>query len=121
TIADKHQLKLVTIKSLIEYRLKHESLIKTEIGVKMPTEWGNFDLVAYRQIDNDNIHLALVKGKWDIDEPVLVRVHSSCMTGDIFGSCRCDCGQQLHAAMQMVEKEGKGLILYINQEGRGIG
>jgi 3,4-dihydroxy 2-butanone 4-phosphate synthase/GTP cyclohydrolase II len=120
-IADKHQLKLVSIKSLIEYRLKHESLIKAEIGVKMPTEWGDFDLIAYRQIDTDEIHLALVKGSWSEDEPILVRVHSSCMTGDIFGSCRCDCGEQLHKAMQIIEKEGKGLILYMNQEGRGIG
>ncbi len=120
-IADKHQLKLVSIKSLIEYRLSNESLIKTEIGVKLPTEWGNFDLVAYRQLNTDDIHLALIKGKWDKDEPVMVRVHSSCLTGDIFGSCRCDCGPQLHKAMQLVEKEGKGLILYMNQEGRGIG
>lgn len=121
TIADKHKLKLVTIKSLIEYRLKHESLIRAEIGVQLPTEWGDFELIAYKQINTDDFHLALVKGSWEKDEPVLVRVHSSCATGDIFGSCRCDCGAQLHKAMQMVEKEGKGLILYMNQEGRGIG
>ncbi|MFN3403123.1 MAG: bifunctional 3,4-dihydroxy-2-butanone-4-phosphate synthase/GTP cyclohydrolase II [Cytophagaceae bacterium] len=120
-VAAKFNLKLVSIKDLIAYRLQHESLIKSEIGVKMPTEWGNFDLVAYRQINTDDIHLALVKGSWKKDEPVLVRVHSSCATGDIFGSCRCDCGPQLHAAMEMVEKAGKGMVLYMNQEGRGIG
>jgi 3,4-dihydroxy 2-butanone 4-phosphate synthase/GTP cyclohydrolase II len=120
-IADKFSLKLVTIKDLIAYRLRTESLIKREIGVKMPTEFGTFDLVAYRQINTGEVHLALVKGSWKKNEPVLVRVHSSCMTGDIFGSCRCDCGPQLHKAMEMVEKEGKGLILYMNQEGRGIG
>ncbi|HEY8402572.1 MAG TPA: bifunctional 3,4-dihydroxy-2-butanone-4-phosphate synthase/GTP cyclohydrolase II [Cytophagaceae bacterium] len=120
-IADKFKLKLVSIKDLIAYRLKHESLIKREVGVKMPTEYGDFDMVAFRQINTDEIHLALIKGSWEKDEPVMVRVHSSCMTGDIFGSCRCDCGPQLHAAMQKVEKEGKGVILYMNQEGRGIG
>ncbi|MFN6943425.1 MAG: bifunctional 3,4-dihydroxy-2-butanone-4-phosphate synthase/GTP cyclohydrolase II [Cytophagaceae bacterium] len=120
-VADKFNLKLVSIKDLIEYRLNNESLIKSEIGVKMPTEWGNFDLVAYRQTNTDDIHMALVKGTWDENEPVLVRVHSSCITGDIFGSCRCDCGAQLHKAMEMVEKAGKGLVLYMNQEGRGIG
>ena len=87
----------------------------------MPTKWGDFDLIAYRQIDTDEIHLALVKGTWEKDEAVLVRVHSSCVTGDIFGSCRCDCGEQLHNAMEMVQKAGKGIILYMNQEGRGIG
>jgi len=120
-IAKKFDLKLVSIKDLIEYRLAKESLIKREIGVNMPTEWGHFDMVAFRQLDNDQLHLALIKGKWDENEPVMVRVHSSCVTGDIFGSCRCDCGPQLHAAMEMVEKEGKGVILYMNQEGRGIG
>ncbi|WMJ75098.1 bifunctional 3,4-dihydroxy-2-butanone-4-phosphate synthase/GTP cyclohydrolase II [Cytophagaceae bacterium ABcell3] len=120
-VAKKFDLKIVSIKDLIEYRLRNESLIKSEIGVKMPTDWGNFDLVAYRQINTDDIHLALVKGSWDKNEPVLVRVHSSCITGDIFGSCRCDCGPQLHKAMEMVEKAGKGLVLYMNQEGRGIG
>jgi 3,4-dihydroxy 2-butanone 4-phosphate synthase/GTP cyclohydrolase II len=120
-IADKFDLKLVTIKDLIEYRLAKESLIKREIGVNMPTEWGSFELVAFKQINTGDTHLALIKGSWDKDEPVMVRVHSSCVTGDIFGSCRCDCGEQLHAAMEMVEKEGKGVILYMFQEGRGIG
>jgi 3,4-dihydroxy 2-butanone 4-phosphate synthase / GTP cyclohydrolase II len=120
-IADRFALKLVSIKDLIEYRLKKETLIKREIGVDMPTEWGHFDLMAYRQLDNEQMHMALVKGTWSADEPVLVRVHSSCVTGDIFGSCRCDCGEQLHKAMQIVEAEGKGVVLYMNQEGRGIG
>ncbi len=120
-IADRLNLKLVSIKDLIEYRLREESLIKREIGVDMPTAWGHFDLIAYRQINTGDMHLALVKGTWEKDEPVLVRVHSSCMTGDIFGSCRCDCGPQLHAAMDLVNKEGKGVIVYMNQEGRGIG
>jgi 3,4-dihydroxy 2-butanone 4-phosphate synthase/GTP cyclohydrolase II len=120
-IAKKFDLKLVSIKDLIEYRLAKESLIKREIGVDMPTEWGHFDMVAFRQLDNDQLHLALIKGTWEADEPIMVRVHSSCVTGDIFGSCRCDCGAQLHAAMEMVEKAGKGVILYMNQEGRGIG
>lgn len=121
TIADKFNLKLISIKDLIEYRLKHETLIKREIGVDMPTQWGDFDLIAFNQINTGEIHLALIKGEWKEDEEVLVRVHSSCMTGDIFGSCRCDCGPQLHKAMEIVEKEGKGVILYMNQEGRGIG
>ncbi|MDH4460946.1 MAG: bifunctional 3,4-dihydroxy-2-butanone-4-phosphate synthase/GTP cyclohydrolase II [Spirosomataceae bacterium] len=120
-IADKFNLKLVTIKDLVEYRLKKESLIQREIGVDMPTEWGHFDLMAFRQKQTGETHLALTKGTWTKDEPVLVRVHSSCVTGDIFGSCRCDCGGQLHAAMEMVEKEGKGIVLYMFQEGRGIG
>jgi len=120
-IADRFDLKLVTIKDLIEYRLNTESLITREIGVNMPTEWGQFELVAFKQKNTGDTHLALVKGEWKIDEPVMVRVHSSCVTGDIFGSCRCDCGAQLHAAMGMVEKEGKGVILYMFQEGRGIG
>ncbi|HLO46146.1 bifunctional 3,4-dihydroxy-2-butanone-4-phosphate synthase/GTP cyclohydrolase II [Lacihabitans soyangensis] len=120
-LADKFDLKLVSIKDLIAYRLEKESLIKREIGVNMPTEWGNFEMIAFRQINNDQLHLALVKGTWEEDEPIMARVHSSCVTGDIFGSCRCDCGQQLHAAMEMVEKNGKGVIVYMNQEGRGIG
>tara|TARA_Y100000813_G_scaffold6938_1_gene5175 strand:- start:268 stop:1479 length:1212 start_codon:yes stop_codon:yes gene_type:complete len=120
-IAKKHQLKIVTIKDLIAFRIKNESLIEKQIDVDLPTELGNFKLHAFRQITNDQTHLALVKGKWEKDEPILVRVHSSCITGDIFGSCRCDCGPQLEAAMQMVEKEGKGVIVYMNQEGRGIG
>ena len=120
-VAKKFNLKLVSIKDLIAYRLKKESLIKREIGVEMPTEFGNFDLIAFKQTNTEEIHMALIKGTWEPNEPVLVRVHSSCVTGDIFGSCRCDCGPQLHAAMDMVEREGKGVVLYMNQEGRGIG
>lgn len=120
-IAARFDLKIITIKDLIAYRNRTEKLIVREQSVSLPTEWGNFDIIAYRQLDNDMIHLALKKGSWNADEPVLTRVHSSCVTGDIFGSSKCDCGAQLHKAMQMVEKEGKGLILYMNQEGRGIG
>lgn len=120
-IAKKFELKLVSIKDLIEYRVKHESLIERQIRVDMPTEFGDFKLVAFKQTTNDQNHLALVKGTWDDDEPILVRVHSSCVTGDIFGSCRCDCGPQLHKAMQMVQEAEKGVIVYMNQEGRGIG
>ncbi len=120
-VADRFGLKLITIEDLIEYRLSHESLIRREIDVHMPTEFGAFELAAYRQIDTGDLHLALIKGEWTPDEPILVRVHSSCATGDIFGSCRCDCGPQLHKALEMVEKEGKGLVLYMQQEGRGIG
>ncbi|MFY8033326.1 MAG: bifunctional 3,4-dihydroxy-2-butanone-4-phosphate synthase/GTP cyclohydrolase II [Flexibacteraceae bacterium] len=119
--ADKHQLKLVSIKDLVAYRIRTESLITREIGVEMPTEFGDFQLIAYRQKTTGDIHLAMIKGTWNADEPVMVRVHSSCATGDIFGSCRCDCGPQLHHALRMVEKEGKGVVLYMNQEGRGIG
>ena len=120
-VADKFNMKLVTIKDLIEYRLQNESLIEEEIEVSMPTDLGDFKLVAFRQKDTGEEHLALKKGEWEEGDPVLVRVHSSCVTGDIFGSCRCDCGEQLKASMTMVEKEGQGLILYMNQEGRGIG
>jgi 3,4-dihydroxy 2-butanone 4-phosphate synthase / GTP cyclohydrolase II len=120
-IADKHELKLVSIADLIAYRLKHESLIERTVDVDLPTSYGDFKLTSYRQITNDMDHLALTKGTWELDEPILVRVHSSCMTGDIFGSCRCDCGPQLHRSMEMIEKEGKGVIIYMNQEGRGIG
>jgi 3,4-dihydroxy 2-butanone 4-phosphate synthase/GTP cyclohydrolase II len=120
-IAKKFDLKIICIKDLIEYRLKHESLIKREVSINLPTEFGDFEMVAFTQIDTGENHLALIKGVWDKDEPVLVRVHSSCVTGDIFGSCRCDCGPQLHKAMQMIAKAGKGCILYMNQEGRGIG
>lgn len=120
-VAKRFDLKLISIKDLIAYRLKHESLIQREIGVDLPTDFGDFELIAFRQTNTQELHLALIKGKWDKDEPILVRVHSSCMTGDIFGSCRCDCGPQLHGAMQMVQNEGKGVILYMNQEGRGIG
>jgi 3,4-dihydroxy 2-butanone 4-phosphate synthase/GTP cyclohydrolase II len=120
-IAGKFNLKIISIEDLIAYRLKKESLIEREVTVKLPTSYGDFDLNAYKQITSGQEHLALVKGSWKIDEPVLVRVHSSCLTGDIFGSCRCDCGPQLHASMEMIEKEGKGVIVYMNQEGRGIG
>jgi len=120
-MADELGLKLVSIKDLVAYRMQHERLVHQEIGVEMPTEYGDFDLVCYRQQSNQQLHLALVKGTWTQDEPVMVRVHSSCMTGDIFGSCRCDCGPQLHKAMEMVQAAGKGVILYMNQEGRGIG
>ncbi|MBS1763346.1 MAG: bifunctional 3,4-dihydroxy-2-butanone-4-phosphate synthase/GTP cyclohydrolase II [Bacteroidetes bacterium] len=120
-IAQRFNLKIISIEDLISYRLKTESLIKKEVEVKLPTEHGNFDLIAYRQITTGQEHLALIKGKWDKDEPILVRVHSSCLTGDIFGSCRCDCGPQLHKAMEMIEEVGKGVIVYMNQEGRGIG
>lgn len=120
-ISEKFNLKIITIEDLIAYRLKKESLIQKEVTVKLPTIWGDFNLYAYKQITTGQEHLALVKGTWMNDEPVLVRVHSSCLTGDIFGSCRCDCGPQLHASMEMIEKEGKGVIVYMNQEGRGIG
>jgi 3,4-dihydroxy 2-butanone 4-phosphate synthase / GTP cyclohydrolase II len=120
-LADEYKLKLISIRDLIEYRMKHESLVEEEVTVKMPTEYGDFMLKAFKQINTNENHMALYKGEWSEDEPVLVRVHSSCVTGDIFGSCRCDCGKQLHTALQMVEKEGKGVVLYINQEGRGIG
>jgi 3,4-dihydroxy 2-butanone 4-phosphate synthase/GTP cyclohydrolase II len=120
-VAKRFNLKLISIKDLIAYRLKHESLIKREIGVELPTTYGNFELIAFKQTNTDEIHLALIKGTWAPDEPLMVRVHSSCVTGDIFGSCRCDCGPQLQHAMRMVEEEGKGVILYMNQEGRGIG
>lgn len=120
-IAQQFDLKIVSIEDLISYKLEKESLIKKEVSVKLPTEWGNFEMVAYTQLDTGEQHLALVKGSWLPEEPILVRVHSSCMTGDIFGSCRCDCGPQLHKAMEMIEKAGKGVIIYMNQEGRGIG
>lgn len=120
-IAKRFDLKLISIEDLIKYRIKNESLIEKVIDVKLPTKVGDFDLVLYKNTNTGEEHLALVKGTWEKDEPVLVRVHSSCMTGDIFGSCRCDCGPQLHKAMQMIEEEGKGVIVYMNQEGRGIG
>jgi 3,4-dihydroxy 2-butanone 4-phosphate synthase / GTP cyclohydrolase II len=120
-VAKRFDLKLISIKDLIAYRLRNESLIKREIGVSMPTEWGDFDLIAYEQTNTNEIHMALIKGQWEKDEPVMVRVHSSCVTGDIFGSCRCDCGPQLHRAMEMVNEAGKGVVVYMNQEGRGIG
>lgn len=120
-IAKKFDLKIISIKDLIAYRLEKETLIKEEVKVDMPTIYGDFELIAFTQLNTGETHLALKKGNWQHDEPVMVRVHSSCMTGDILGSLRCDCGDQLHHAMQMIEKEGKGLILYMNQEGRGIG
>lgn len=120
-IADKFDLKLISIKDLVAYRLQHETLIQKEVEVRMPTKYGDFQLMAYTQRTNGQIHLALVKGKWEKDTPILVRVHSSCLTGDVMGSMRCDCGDQLHAAMQQIEEEGKGVLLYMNQEGRGIG
>ena len=119
--AKKFNLKLISIKDLIEYRLKTDSLIEEIVRVEMPTQYGDFKLVAFLDKTTQNEHLALIKGEWQKDEPVLVRVHSSCFTGDILGSLRCDCGDQLHAAMQLVQTEGKGAIIYMNQEGRGIG
>lgn len=120
-IALKFNLKIISIKDLIAYRLKTETSINRQISIQLPTEWGNFDLIAYKQTSTEAEHLALVKGSWKEEDAVLVRVHSSCITGDIFGSCRCDCGPQLHKAMELIEKEGKGVIVYMNQEGRGIG
>lgn len=120
-IAKRFKLKIVSIEDLIEYRIKNESLIERKIDVKLPTLDGDFDLHLYEETNSGKQHLALVKGEWEKDEPILVRVHSSCMTGDIFGSCRCDCGPQLQKSMQLIEEEGKGLIVYMNQEGRGIG
>ncbi|MBL7850693.1 MAG: bifunctional 3,4-dihydroxy-2-butanone-4-phosphate synthase/GTP cyclohydrolase II [Cyclobacteriaceae bacterium] len=120
-VAKKFGLKLVSIKDLIAYRLRKESQVRRRVDVNLPTTYGDFKLAAYEQIDTGELHLALIKGTWKKDEPVLVRVHSSCVTGDIFGSCRCDCGTQLHDAMRMVDKAGTGVVLYMKQEGRGIG
>lgn len=120
-IAKQFDLKIITIKDLISYRLEKESLIEEEVRVHMPTKHGTFELIAFRQKNTGEQHLALIKGTWNEDEPVLTRVHSSCFTGDILHSLRCDCGEQLQAAMEMVEHEGKGCVLYMNQEGRGIG
>jgi 3,4-dihydroxy 2-butanone 4-phosphate synthase/GTP cyclohydrolase II len=120
-IAQKLGIKIISIKDLIEYRLKTDSLIEEIVRVELPTAYGHFQLAAFKEKETGQEHLALLKGHWEKDEPVLVRVHSSCFTGDILGSLRCDCGDQLHSAMQMVEKEGKGVVLYMNQEGRGIG
>ena len=114
-------LKIISIKDMIEYRLKKESLIEIGEEVDLPTEYGHFHLIPFRQASNGLEHMALIKGEWKEDEPILVRVHSSCATGDILGSKRCDCGQQLHKAMEMIEKEGKGVLIYMQQEGRGIG
>lgn len=120
-VAQRFGLKIISIRDLIAFRVAHETLIRKEEEVFMPTHWGNFQLIAYTQLDNGATHLALKKGDWQPGEPIMVRVHSSCATGDIFGSCKCDCGEQLHRAMEMVEQEGKGLVLYMSQEGRGIG
>ena len=119
--AKEHDLKVISIKDMIAYRLQRESLISVGQTVDMPTEYGHFKLVPFRQTSSGLEHMALIKGEWQPEEPILVRVHSSCATGDIFGSKRCDCGQQLHKAMQMIEKEGKGVLIYMQQEGRGIG
>lgn len=119
--AKEHDMKIITIKDMIAYRLQKESLIEVGEEVDMPTEYGHFRLIPFRQNSNGLEHMALIKGTWTEDEPVLVRVHSSCMTGDILGSMRCDCGEQLHKAMQAIEKEGKGVVIYMQQEGRGIG
>ena len=120
-IAKKFNMPIISIKDLVEYRLQHDRLVERQVEVKMPTKYGDFKLIAYKQLSSNEEHFALVKGEWEKDEPVMVRVHSSCITGDILGSLRCDCGDQLHNAMKMVEKEGKGVILYMMQEGRGIG
>lgn len=120
-VAKRFDLKIISIQDLIEYRLTKDSLITREVSVNLPTQWGQFNLTAYTQKNTGEQHVALYKGEWVPDEPILVRVHSSCVTGDIFGSCRCDCGPQLHRAMQMIEEEGKGVVVYMNQEGRGIG
>ena len=120
-IAKKFDLKIISIASLISYRLKEESIVEKGETVDLPTAWGDFRITPFRQKSNGLEHVALTKGEWTEDEPVLTRVHSSCATGDIFGSCRCDCGDQLHEAMRMIEKEGKGAIIYLQQEGRGIG
>ena len=121
TIAQRFGLKLITIEDLVAYRMRNERLVERVVDVDLPTDHGDFKLIAYKQRDNGEEHLALVKGEWRPDEPVLVRVHSSCVTGDIFGSQRCDCGPQLHAAMDLVDRAGKGVVLYMHQEGRGIG
>ena len=120
-VAKKYGIKIITIQDLIAYRIKTETLIRKEQEVNLPTEWGDFKLIAYTQLNNGLTHLVLRKGEWNEGDDVLVRVHSSCVTGDIFGSCKCDCGAQLHKSMEMVDKEGKGMVLYMNQEGRGIG
>ncbi len=119
--AKRHNLKIVTIKDLIKYRMRAERLVKRIAVTKLPTEYGDFTAIGYSNLVDSNVHIALVKGEINPDEPVLVRVHSECLTGDVFGSKRCDCGEQLHKAMEMIEKEGRGVILYMRQEGRGIG
>lgn len=120
-IAEQFDMKIITIRDLIAYRTKEESLLERGVEADLPTEYGHFHIIPFRQKSNGLEHVVLYKGKWDYNEPILVRMHSSCMTGDIFSSRRCDCGEQLHQAMQMIEKEGKGLVVYLSQEGRGIG
>ncbi|PLX10805.1 MAG: 3,4-dihydroxy-2-butanone-4-phosphate synthase, partial [Marinilabiliales bacterium] len=120
-ISQKFDLKIISIEDLIKYRLKEDTLVEKGVRVKLPTEFGEFDLIPFKQKSNGLEHVALIKGKWSKNDPVCVRVHSSCVTGDIFGSKRCDCGQQLHEAMRKIDKAGKGVVLYMNQEGRGIG
>ncbi|NDV95272.1 bifunctional 3,4-dihydroxy-2-butanone-4-phosphate synthase/GTP cyclohydrolase II [Dysgonomonas sp. 521] len=120
-MADDYDLKLISVADLVRYRLERESLIEEGVEVKMPTVYGDFRLIPFKQKSTGLEHIALIKGSWEEDEPILVRVHSSCMTGDIFGSKRCECGEQLHKSMEMIQKEGKGVIVYLNQEGRGIG
>ena len=120
-VAKKHNMRIITIRDLISYRLQRESLVEKGVEADMPTEHGHFRIIPFRQKSNGLEHVALFKGEWREDEPILVRMHSSCMTGDIFGSRRCDCGEQLHKAMELIEKEGKGVVVYLNQEGRGIG
>jgi 3,4-dihydroxy 2-butanone 4-phosphate synthase/GTP cyclohydrolase II len=120
-IAAQHKMKIISIKDLIAYRLAAESLIRQEVAVDLPTQWGDFKMTAYTQLSNGATHLAISKGDWEEGEAILTRVHSSCVTGDIFGSCRCDCGPQLHKSLEMIEREGKGVVVYMNQEGRGIG
>jgi 3,4-dihydroxy 2-butanone 4-phosphate synthase/GTP cyclohydrolase II len=121
TIAKEHDMKLISVRDLIAYMQQRESLVEKGEEVQMPTAYGDFRLIPFRQITTGQEHIALIKGHWTADEPVLVRVHSSCMTGDIFGSMRCECGEQLHKAMETIEKEGRGVLVYMNQEGRGIG
>jgi len=120
-VSKKFGIKIITIKDLIAYRLKMESIVEQGVEVDMPTQFGHFHLIPFRQKSNGQEHVALIKGTWEKEEPILVRVHSSCITGDIFSSCRCDCGEQLHKAMEMIDKAEKGVIVYMNQEGRGIG
>ncbi len=120
-VAREHGIKIITIKDLIAYRLRQESLVEKGVEADLPTEYGHFHIIPFRQKSNGLEHIAIFKGEWSADEPVLVRMHSSCMTGDIFASKRCDCGEQLHQAMQMIDREGKGVVVYLQQEGRGIG
>jgi 3,4-dihydroxy 2-butanone 4-phosphate synthase/GTP cyclohydrolase II len=120
-VAREHGLKIITIKDLIAYRLRQESLVERGVEADLPTEYGHFHIIPFRQKSNGMEHIALVKGEWNTDDPILVRMHSSCMTGDIFGSRRCDCGEQLHRAMKMIDEAGRGVIVYLQQEGRGIG